>query len=96
MYGTREHQTWGSIKARCYNDKHISYKNYGGRGITVCDRWLNSFENFFADMGERPSSKHSIERLDNNLGYTPDNCCWATVVEQRSNRRDVQRVLVEI
>ena len=85
---TKEYKTWTSIKQRCYNPKHIGYKNYGGRGIQVCDRWLNSFENFFADMGKAPSSKHSIDRFPNNDGnYEPSNCRWATAKEQNNNTR---------
>lgn len=80
-----EYNTWRQMKHRCKNQSK-DFHRYGGRGIIVCDRWVNSFENFFADIGKRPSSNHSIERKNNDLGYSPDNCCWATGVEQTRNR----------
>lgn len=75
------------MKARCLNPNASSYPNYGGRGITVCDRWRDSFEAFFADMGPRPSPEHSIERLDVNGGYNKQNCVWGTRLQQGNNRR---------
>lgn len=84
---SNEHGIWCSMKARCRNKKSPAYKNYGGRGITVCDRWLNSFQFFIDDMGSRPSKNHSIERLDNDAGYSPENCVWTTWTEQCANRR---------
>lgn len=85
MSGTPEYNSWNSMKDRCRNKDNQDFKNYGGRGITVCDRWLNSFENFFADMGPKPSPNHSIDRKDNDGNYYPGNCKWSTILEQANN-----------
>jgi len=86
---TPEYRTWQSMHTRCYNRNSDDYPNYGGCGITICDRWKDSFETFLADMGLRPSPKHSIDRFPNPHGnYEPSNCRWATMKEQHNNRRD--------
>ena len=88
MTGTSEHNIWRAIKARCHSVGSVSYAWYGGRGIRVCERWFDSFENFFADMGPRPSKAHSVDRIDNDGNYEPGNCRWATRKEQQRNKRN--------
>lgn len=85
-----EYNAYHHMIGRCYNKKNSVYSGYGGRGITVCDRWLESFDNFYEDMGERPSKKHSLDRIDNNGNYKPDNCRWATQSTQVINSRRKQ------
>ena len=85
MTNTFEYNAWHHMKQRCINKSNHAYKNYGGRGITICKRWLN-FENFYKDMGKRPRGM-SLDRVDNNKGYYKENCRWATVVEQNNNMR---------
>jgi len=83
---TVEYRIWGGMIDRCTNTKGKDWANYGGRGITVCERW-RSFENFFVDMGLRPSPKHSVDRIDNDGPYAPGNCRWATPKVQCGNSR---------
>lgn len=89
-----EFKAWCAIKQRCGNPKTRNFHCYGGRGITVCDRWLHSFETFLEDMGPRPSPKHSIDRRDNDGPYAPGNCRWATRVQQNRNKRNNRRVTI--
>lgn len=89
-----EYAVWNSMIHRCTNPKMDSYPDYGGRGIKVCERWRNSFEAFLADMGPRPSKKHSIERKDANGDYEPNNCVWATAIEQGRNKRNNHFLIV--
>lgn len=93
---TPEYHAWAGMLQRCVNPSEPSYRNYGARGITVCDHWRDSFENFLADMGPRPSSRHSIDRHpDNNGNYEPTNCRWATSTEQGNNKRTNRLVTID-
>jgi hypothetical protein len=87
---SREYRTWQGMKKRCLNKSHFMYKDYGGRGIKICDRWLNSFENFLSDMGERPPD-FTLDRIDVNGNYEPSNCRWADWFTQSRNKRQRNR-----
>jgi len=86
---------WAHMKQRCYYKRDIGYHKYGGRGIGVCAVWRRSFTTFFRDMGPRPSARHTLERINNDKGYGPKNCRWATPSEQARNRRSSVYVTVK-
>jgi hypothetical protein len=88
MTGTPEYQAWRNMYQRCTNPNNPQYDLYGERGVKVCGRWLESFDNFYADMGPRPGRHYSIDRIDTNGDYEPGNCRWATAVQQSNNKRD--------
>lgn len=87
MHDTKEYRSWVSMKTRCYNSNHQEYFRYGDKGVTVCDRWRQSFSNFYKDMGDKPSPRHTLDRINPEKGYEPGNCRWATPYEQTMNRR---------
>lgn len=86
--GTKIYSVWTGMKSRCYYEKNENYINYGARGIKVCERWKNSFINFYEDMGDKPSAKHQLDRIDNDGDYEPSNCRWVTPSENCLNRRN--------
>jgi hypothetical protein len=90
---SKEYTAWIHMKQRCLNPNHKRFSDYGGRGINVCERWVDSFDNFLSDMGYAPSKKHTLERLENDKGYEPNNCAWVTNAEQQHNTR--QNVILE-
>lgn len=87
-----EYRAWSAMKNRCRNPNTARYEDWGGRGITVCDRWRDSFVNFYADLGPRPGPGYSIDRIKNDGNYEPGNCRWADPKTQRANRRDSAQV----
>lgn len=93
MRYSNEYRSWRHMKDRCLNPKDEHYKDYGGRGITICQEWIDSFEAFFRDMGLRPSIEYTLDRIDVNGNYEPDNCRWATRQEQVTNKRNSRKIL---
>jgi hypothetical protein len=87
-----EYTCWRNMKQRCYNSRNPEHKNYGARGISVCESWKNSFEAFLADMGRKPTADHSIDRINVNGDYEPENCRWSTIEKQNDNKR--QSILI--
>lgn len=90
---TKEYRAWLAIKQRCTNKKHPRFKDYGKRGITICDVWANSYKSFLEDMGRAPSIKHTIDRINNDGNYEPGNCRWATYLEQNLNKSSNRTII---
>ena len=95
MSHTPEHDTWLHMKQRCYNPNSHKFAIYGARGIKICDRWLNSFEAFYADMGPKPAPIYSIDRINSNGNYEPGNCRWSTPAQQSRNRSITNLITVD-
>lgn len=92
MAHSTEYRSWSAMVQRCTNPNTVAYKNYGGRGISVYEPWRTSFEKFFEYMGPKPTSKHTLERIDNNVGYQPGNVMWATRTVQARNKRNSKQI----
>lgn len=91
MKGTSEYAAWSAMVERCHNSKHAAWKNYGGRGIKVCEDWRASFENFYRDVGKKTTRDHTLDRINNDGNYEPSNVRWATYKEQALNRKNCER-----
>lgn len=91
-----EYASWAGMKQRCLNPRNSNYPYYGGRGVSICETWKKSFSAFLADMGPRPSENHSLDRIDNNGDYCPNNCRWATKAEQSNNTRKVNELTARL
>jgi hypothetical protein len=89
-----EYAAWRDMKARCLNPQNKSFKNYGARGVKICEHWLKSFDNFLADIGKRPSKYHSLDRINNDGNYEPSNCRWATTEQQQNNRANTPKIKI--
>lgn len=92
---TPEYRSWVAMVSRCTNPKNRAFKDYGSRGIKVCERWMNGPDAFISDMGLKPSQKHTLERKDNNGNYEPSNCVWATPREQSLNKRNTKMISID-